>query len=1016
MLGLTAINARGRNKKGHSVFEYLKATEYYKSKDGHTIDLSRWTGKGAADLGLAGRHVTTEHMSQLGKGFHPITGEPLCKSAGKEAVSSVDPNTGQLIWKGGHKVGTDATLSVPKSITLAWFLGDEAERARIMAAIDKSVDRTLNHIQSRVHANRGAQGYDHKDVQALVASAHTHFSSRDLDPQLHVHCLIYGVAKADGKWSTFDPSGMFKEKMAMGALFRTELAKNMQDLGYGIRREVDRDLDGGRTGKVYFEIDGISRDLIDAFSTRRKAIEAYAKEHGVSYQTASLATRKNKDEPPLEDLEKHWHAGLDMLRKEGHEIPNTETLKALPLTNGKVVTREGHEEMDVKQIWDTLHDQQSVITKADLMLHVAQENVGRLTMDEALEKTNEILTEKNVVALKALPQKDVREYSSREKEYRFCTEEWLQAELNLVERVKARKGDEHWRMDPKKVDVAIERFRQKRGYALADDQEKSVRHVLYEGDNAVSVVQGRAGTGKSTSAEVIVDVYKEAGKTIIGAAPSWKAADVLNKETGIKSYSNAGLLRRLERGQITFHRDTVLIVDEAGMTGTRTLQRIQEFVDKAGAKVLYQGDALQLQPVEGGAGFRLISDTIGCAVLSEIRRQKSSQGRVIANAFYLDGKEPKEGERSFDWYKENGENLYQQLKDNGHVKECTDAKSAMDLLVKDYMAKEGNDKLALGFTNADVRNLNEALRTAMKERGEITGPEETITMRVNGRDSEVSVAHGDRIVFTKKDEKIGVVNGDTAMVERVERVGENRLRLTIHLDGRMGPDGKPSPIVFETGGTGRSDPRFLNGWAMTVHKSQGMGKDHVFVYSNLAMIDNQSSLVAYTRHKQSFAMYGEASELEELAKRLAMDRLARSAVEVGIEKRHQTFAPEIASNPAKHDAILKNVGLEPVVSEQQRVLQRMVDWYKQSDLKKTLDSMTKGWEAIKTPTLTERHAWLAQQTAKPVQRPIETPMEQRIEQPNVAVGNPATPSPAKPHKDTPEIGNRFRPRERGLER
>ena len=156
-------------------------------------------------------------------------------------------------------------------------------------------------MESQVETRRGKGGRDKLAVQGLVVSRHTHFAGREekdddgnaaWDPQIHSHCLVYGVAQGeDGQWSTFDAEALYEHKMTAGALYRAELAYGLRQLGYGIDKKVDTDDFGRETGKVYFRVAGMPEDMRAQFSKRRAAILDYMDKHpAASSHAATLAT------------------------------------------------------------------------------------------------------------------------------------------------------------------------------------------------------------------------------------------------------------------------------------------------------------------------------------------------------------------------------------------------------------------------------------------------------------------------------------------------------------------------------------------------------------------------------------------------------------------------------------------------------------------------------------------------------------------------------------------------------
>ena len=260
-----------------------------------------------------------------------------------------------------------------------------------------------------------------------------------------------------------------------------------------------------------------------------------------------------------------------------------------------------------------------------------------------------------------------------------------------------------------------------------------------------------------------------------GAALAGKAADGLQKDAGIKSRTIASLEWAWAQGRERLGPRDVLVIDEAGMTGSRQLGRVLAEARKSGAKVVLVGDARQLQPIEAGAPFRAIVERIGVANIETIIRQREEWARK-ASMDLAQGRV------------QTGLAAYQE---RGHVRFEASREEAKRAIARDWMAgrKDGKDAIVLAHTRADVRDLNEAIRKARAEAGEL-GKAAAFQTGQGKRE----FAAGDRIVFLKNDRELGVKNGTLGTVEAAEAG-----RLTVVLDGDRRPAGngsrsRPTPM------------------------------------------------------------------------------------------------------------------------------------------------------------------------------------------------------------------------------
>ena len=226
---------------------YYERDGYYAKDDPAHREASAWAGRGAEALDLTGP-VDPDTFQTVLEGKVP--GGPHLGKRGRDGEVQ-------------HRPGRDVTLSAPKSVSLMALVGGDE---RIVAAHDRAVTRTLAWIERNAIETRMQDKASGAMVQAggqkLVAATFRHDTSRNLDPQLHTHAVVANMVQGeDGKWRTMVNDGLYRNKMAIGAVYRAELARGLKDLGYGIEKTHP----DGR-----FEISGVSRDVVEGFSTRRR--------------------------------------------------------------------------------------------------------------------------------------------------------------------------------------------------------------------------------------------------------------------------------------------------------------------------------------------------------------------------------------------------------------------------------------------------------------------------------------------------------------------------------------------------------------------------------------------------------------------------------------------------------------------------------------------------------------------------------------------------------------------------
>ncbi len=369
------------------------------------------------------------------------------------------------------------------------------------------------------------------------------------------------------------------------------------------------------------------------------------------------------------------------------------------------------------------------------------------------------------------------------------------------------------------------------GQSLSAEQDRALRHVLAA--PGLSAIIGYAGSGKSTLLNAARQSWEAAGYKVRGATLSGIAADSLSAGAGIESRTIHSRLFQWDKGQGKLTDKDVLVIDEAGMIGSRQMERLLAHALEVKAKVVLVGDAEQLQAIEAGAAFRAIVERVGSAELRTVRRQKQDWQK----------------EATFDLATGKTGEALRRYEVAGMV-QAHDTDDQAKAAVIDAWAKHRQDRPAesqiiLAYTNLDVRGLNELARARLKE-AKILGPGQVIQTESGKRE----FAAGDRLYFLKNDTAMGVRNGTLGTVERI--VGD---RLTVRLDG---PGGRL--VTFSASDYGKFD----HGYAATIHKSQGVTVDraHLLASRNL---DRHSAYVAMTRHRDRLDVHWSSDRFKDRA-------------------------------------------------------------------------------------------------------------------------------------------------------
>jgi Ti-type conjugative transfer relaxase TraA len=358
-----------------------------------------------------------------------------------------------------------------------------------------------------------------------------------------------------------------------------------------------------------------------------------------------------------------------------------------------------------------------------------------------------------------------------------------------------------------------------RGLFLSGEQRDAFDHVT--GQRDLASVVGYAGSGKSAMLGVARDAWEREGYTVRGASLSGIAAENLEAGSGISSRTIASLEYQWKQGREQLSERDVLVIDEAGLTGTRQMERVLSAARDAGAKVVLVGDPEQLQAIEAGAAFRSLAEAHGAVEITEIRRQRDDWQRGATRALATG---------------RTGEAIHA-YGENGMVHSAETREAARAELVEGWDQARASDpsksRIILTHTNAEVRDLNLATRDKLRDHDELGSDVDVKTER-----GERQFASGDRMMFLRNERGMGVKNGTLGTVEQVTPG-----RMAVRTD-----DGRS--VSFDLKDYAHVD----HGYAATFHKSQGVTVDQAHILATPGM-DRHSAYVGLTRHRDGVQVH-----------------------------------------------------------------------------------------------------------------------------------------------------------------
>ncbi len=311
---------------------------------------------------------------------------------------------------------------------------------------------------------------------------------------------------------------------------------------------------------------------------------------------------------------------------------------------------------------------------------------------------------------------------------------------------------------------------------LAGEQVALVIALTTSG-NGVDVVAAAAGTGKTFSLDAARDVWQRCGYNVVGAALAARAAAELESGSGIRSTTVARLIADLDRPESDgLTRSTVLIVDEAAMVGTRTVNRVLAHAAAGGAKVVLVGDARVLPEVDAGGAFAGLARGLGPLTLRANRRQAEAWERAALASLRAG-----QVTEALDAYLAHD-----------RVVSAPTADQARETLVADWWAAgiAGETTLLMAVRHADVDDLNGRARARMLLAGRLSGP----ILEVAGRPFQV----GDRVMCRRNNIRLKVRNGTRGTVTDVDPATREISLATTAADASPFPPSTSTPGTSHT--------------------------------------------------------------------------------------------------------------------------------------------------------------------------------------------------------------------------
>jgi len=701
-----------------------------------------WHGKLAEAYGLRGE-VQEEHFARLSQGQHPITGEQLVQhQSSREYLNE----QGDKVTTMEHRAGWDATLSAPKSVSLTALVGgDERVREAHRDSVQVALDELERFVQARIGRNHPAE-----TTGQWVAAKFEHDSARPVGgyaaPQLHTHTVFFNLTETeDGKTHAIQPQELYKSQQYATAIYRSELAHRLQELGYEIEL--------GKSGQP--EIKGYTQEYLNASSLRRQQIKEHLEEQGLrgagAAQIAAHQTREEKLSALSHEEMRAKHEELaGAFGNQPQRVVQEAQARAAP-GHQRSEQREARAQEAVTYARDRNIEREAVVDERVLMRDALRRSMGESSFWEVRQNLEHRIRSGEFV--------EVGRQRPEGPDRTLTTREMLDYERDNVARMKAGQGGH----DPLVSEEARQELSGKFGH-LSNSQRRAVDEILSSRDQVVGL-EGVAGTGKTTSLAAIREAAGRQGYQVEGLAPTSRATQQL-EEAGIQSSTLQGHLARSHRDDGDRH---LYIVDESSLASTRQVNEFLRRLEEQD-RVIFVGDTRQHQGVEAGRPFQQLQEAgMHTAHLDEIIRQKDPSLKQAVEQL------------AHGQVREAIENLTRQ----GRVHEVANREERLEAVAKAY-AERPDNTLVVSPDNRSRQEINQRIHRELQSSGRVEEQEHRMSVLVprqemTGTDRQwaVQYAPGDIVRYTRGSQAVGVKSGEYVHVTGVDR--EHNL-LTIERD------------------------------------------------------------------------------------------------------------------------------------------------------------------------------------------------------------------------------------------
>ncbi len=903
--------------------EFTSAEQnYWKQAD--TIQ-GEWHGKLAQRFGLSGA-VGAEEFARLSEGQDPATGEQLVRHRKVQEYKTED---GKTVAPVEHRAGWDATFSAPKSVSLTALVGgDDQVREAHREAVNVALNELERYTQARIGGNRPAEM-----TGQFVAAKFEHDTARPVDgyaaPQLHTHAVIFNMTEREnGQMRALQERSFFASQSYATAVYQSELMYRLRNLGY--------EIEPGKSGAP--EIKGYAQEYLDASSPRRQQIEEALARTGFSGpEAAQIAAHNTRDKKvilsPADVLAAHRQIAAEFGNQADHVVAAARERSIGQAQKPVAEERQKQAHSALTFARDRGFEREAVQDERALLVDTMRRGMGETTYPE-VRASFEARVASGEFRLIAGEKHDTAR--------KFTTSEMVRAEKEIVRTVLDGQGRAPQLMSIQQA-IPLTEVRPD----LNPSQRNAIEQVFTSRDR-IQGLQGRAGSGKTSTLESIRQGAERNGYVVEGFAPTSRAARQL-RDAGIEADTLQGFLARSRNaGDPTAKH--LYMVDESSLASTK---QMRDFLEKVGSqdKVLLIGDIRQHQGVEAGKPFEQLQQAgMQTARLDQIVRQKDPE--LLRAVEHLSRGEVPEA--------------ISLLEHQGRITEISDPQKRIASIARNY-AENPDNTIIVSPDNASRRAINQTVRQELQALGKVdkqdhsmrvltprsdmtgadrawaaryqagdvlhyirgskkheiesgsyaqvvaTNPEENLVTvrkqsgeqvtydpsRLRGisayREIERDFAVGDRLQFTAPNKELGLANRDLGTIQQI---GEAR-KITVRMDSD-----KEKPVMFDPA----EMRHFDHGYAVTSHSSQGLTSERVLVNMDTnvhpELINTRFAYVSVSRASQDAQIF--TNDAATLAESLSRDVSKASALDL---VKTQNPVAKVGLEPAAATKIAPGVGL-----------------------------------------------------------------------------------------------------------